>query len=90
MVYVSLGRTIIRQYPLLKYKLIISDIMKSSCKLYALIFGAVLFSLRLFISNSPLMAEVFPDEDDFITFARGFGEIIFQGSKVAGVPAEWR
>lgn len=37
------------------------------------------------VSNSPLMAEVFPDEDDFITSARGFGEIIFQGSKAVGV-----
>ncbi|MBB5638428.1 urea transporter [Pedobacter cryoconitis] len=37
------------------------------------------------IGNSLSLAEVFPDSDDFITSARGFGEVIFQGSTVAGV-----
>lgn len=35
--------------------------------------------------NSPAMSEVIPEADDFATSTRGFGEVIFQGSAVAGI-----
>ncbi|MGY0036581.1 urea transporter [Pedobacter sp. NJ-S-72] len=37
------------------------------------------------VTNSLAIGEVFPDEDDFVTSARGFGEVIFQGSNLAGI-----
>lgn len=37
------------------------------------------------VTDSLAIGEIFPDADDFITSARGFGEVIFQGSTVAGI-----
>jgi urea transporter len=37
------------------------------------------------VGPSPELGVVVPDKDDFATSAHGFGEVIFQGSELAGV-----